>query len=271
MKAKKLISALLAITVLASAAAMSGCGGDDPSSQAAAGGEKKDTIIVGLDDQFPPMGYRDDDGNLVGFDIDIATETFERMGMEVKLQPIDWKVKEQELNAETVDCLWNGYTITDARKEEVLFSDAYMKNRQIIVVMADSDINSMDDLKGQKLALQSESSASDALDSVPDFKNSLGEVLLFDDNNKALMDLESGGASGVLIDEVVARYYTKKDPSKYRILDESLADEEYGVGFRKSDEELRNKVNETFKEMKEDGTLAEISEKWFGEDITTIE
>ena len=90
---------------------------------------------MGLDDQFPPMGYRDDDGNLVGFDIDIATETFERMGMEVKLQPIDWKVKEQELNAETLDCLWNGYTITDARKEEVLFSDAYMKNRQIIVVI----------------------------------------------------------------------------------------------------------------------------------------
>ena len=129
----------------------------------------------------------------------------------------------------------------------------------------------MDDLSGKKLALQSESSASDALDSVPDFKNSLEEVLLFDDNNKALMDLESGGADGVLIDEVVARYYTKKDASKYRILDDSLADEEYGVGFRKSDEELRDKVNETFKEMKEDGTLAEISEKWFGEDITTIQ
>ena len=239
---------------------LSGCG-----EQPGAGG----TFVMGLDDQFPPMGYRDNSGKIVGFDVDIATEVCKRLNMELKLEPIDWTIKENELDANMVDCLWNGYTITDERKAKVLFTEPYMKNRQILIIKSDASYAELKDFEGKKVALQSGSSAADALDSNAEFKESLGQVIFFDDNNKALMDLEAGGCDAVLMDEIVARYYAKD--GKYKVLDISLADEEFGIGFRKEDTELMQKVQKTLKEMATDGKLAEISTKWFGKDITTIQ
>ena len=187
-----------------------------------------------VDNAFPPMGFVDDKGNLTGFDIELAKEVGKRLNLDVEIQAIDWKRKQDELDAGNVDCLWNGYTITQERLDACSISEPYMKNRQIIAVKADSAIASLDDLKGKKLALQSESSAAEALDSKPDFKASLGQVLLFDDNNQALLDLEAGGCDAVLLDEVVANYHVKTD-AKIKVLDISLADEEYGIGFRKAD------------------------------------
>jgi polar amino acid transport system substrate-binding protein len=229
----------------------------------------KNTLKLGLDDAFPPMGYRDDKGNLVGFDIDLAKEVCKRLNYELVLQPINWSLKQQELDSGNVDCLWNGYTITDERLKDNSITAAYMKNRQIIVVKTGATVKSLDDLKGKKLAFQAGSSAEEALNGNEAFKSSLGQVLQYDDNNKALMDLVSGGCDAVLMDEIVARHYVKTEKG-CEVTDLSLADEEYGVGFRKKDTALRDKVEKTLKEMAKDGTLAKISTEWFGSDITVI-
>lgn len=227
------------------------------------------TLVLGMDDAFPPMGFRDDSGNLVGFDLDVAAEVCKRLNMTLKIQPIDWKMKQQELDAGNVDCLWNGYTVTEERARDCALTEPYMKNRQIFVVRKDSAATTLDDFAGKKLALQAGSSAEDALNGAPDFKADLADVLLLKTNTQALMDLKASGCDVVLMDEVVAKYYVTTD-SSVKTLDLSLADEEYAIGFRKGDTALRDKVQNTLREMADDGTLAEISRKWFGEDITII-
>ena len=232
--------------------------------------KEKGELIMGLDDSFPPMGFRDDSNNIVGYDVDLAQEVATRLGVKLKLQPINWDTKEQELNTGNIDCIWNGFTITDERKENILFSQPYMKNQQVIVVLANSKFNTLADLKGKSLALQAASSAADALDSKADFKATLKEVVQLKDNNLCLMDLKTGNVDAVAMDEIVARYYIQMKSEKYRVLDEGLTKEEYGIGFRKADTQLMNKVNDTLKEMAGDGKMAEISNKWFGKDISTI-
>ncbi|MGI6555187.1 MAG: transporter substrate-binding domain-containing protein [Bacillota bacterium] len=254
-----------------------GCGGGEeaPEGDTAADEswtkiEEKGEFVLGMDEAFPPMGFRDENGELVGFDIDVAKEVCSRLGVELKIQPIDWKVKEQELNTEKIDCIWNGFTITPERLEAHEFTEPYMKNRQVIVLMKDSEVASLEDLEGKKLGYQAGSSAEAALNSHEEFKAGLAEVITFDDNMKLLMDLEKGSLDAVLMDEIVARYNIEANDKGYKVLDEALADEEFGVGFRKGDVALKEKVQETLEAMAEDGTLTEISENWFGKDITTI-
>lgn len=228
-------------------------------------------LILGLDDAFPPMGFRDDNQDIVGFDIDVAKEVCKRMGVELVLQPISWSAKEEELKSKNIDCIWNGFTKSAEREEALTLSIPYMKNTQVAVVLADSKAKSLDDLAGKTVVIQNGSSAADAVDSNKDFKDSLGDLVTVADNVKALMDLTIGGSDAVVMDEVVARYYTEKQKGTYKILDDSLADEEYVVGFRKGDDALANEINKYLREMKADGTLAEICEKWMGKDITIVE
>ncbi|NLC84910.1 MAG: amino acid ABC transporter substrate-binding protein [Ruminococcaceae bacterium] len=225
---------------------------------------------MGLDDSFPPMGYRNDKNEIVGFDIDLATEVTKRMGVALKLQPIDWAQKFSELNSGLIDCIWNGYTLDEERKRETNVTDPYLKNRQVVVVRNDSTYQTLADLKGKRLGVQAASSATSALDSATDFKASLKEVVEFKENVTALLDLEAKGTDALLIDEIVAGYYITSQNKPFRILDESLAAEEYGIGFRKNDQSLRDEVQKQLKAMAADGTLATISTKWFGKDITTI-
>ncbi|NLC52708.1 MAG: amino acid ABC transporter substrate-binding protein [Firmicutes bacterium] len=232
---------------------------------------KKGVFVLGLDDSFPPMGFRDEKGQIVGFDIDVAKEVCNRLGIDLKLQPINWDAKEQELNTKNIDCIWNGLTITPERQRNILFTKPYMDNRQVVIVRGDSGIASLSALAGKTLGLQAGSSAKDALNSAPDFEASLGSVIEFDENMTALMDLELGGLDAVLMDEIVARYYIQQKDKNFFVLDEALASEEYGIGFRKSDRELMEKFQDTLIAMAKDGTLAAISEKWFGEDITVID
>ncbi len=232
--------------------------------------KEKGELVMGLDESFPPMGFRDDSNNIVGYDVDLAQEVATRLGVKLKLQPINWETKEQELNTGNIDCIWNGFTITDERKENILFSQPYMNNQQVIVVLADSKFKTLADLKDKSLALQAASSAADALDSQADFKATLKEVVQLKDNNLCLMDLKTGNVDAVAMDEIVARYYIQMKSEKYRVLDEGLSKEEYGIGFRKADTELMTKVNDALKEMAGDGKMAEISNKWFGKDISTI-
>lgn len=233
--------------------------------------KQKGEFVLGLDDTFPPMGFRDENNQIVGFDVDAAQEVCDRLGITLKLQPIDWSAKEQELNAGKIDCIWNGFTINEDRKKQVLFTEPYMDNRQVLVVMADSSYSTLADLEGKKLALQAGSSAMDALNSAKEFKDKLGEVIELDENMMALMDLKNGGVDVVLMDEVVAAYNIQMQGENYRIIEEALGNEQYGVGFRKNDKQLMEKVQETLDAMVEDGTMAKISEKWMGRDTTDID
>jgi polar amino acid transport system substrate-binding protein len=228
--------------------------------------DEKETLVLGLDDTFAPMGFRDEKGNLVGFDIDLANEIAKRIGVNLEFQPIDWSMKENELNAGNIDFIWNGYTITAERKEKVAFSTPYLENSQIIVTLADSPVKTKADLSGKIVAVQAESSALDAINADSEFVNSLKEVVEFSTNNEAFIDLEAGRSDAMVVDEVLARYYMKqKGQEKYKVLEEDLGDEEYGVGMRKDDTELLDKVNKAFEDMRKDGTYDEIYSKWFSE------
>lgn len=281
---KKYFTAFL-MFLLATSLLVTGCGSSKPTTEPAGTQtgtstpadeswtkvQQKGEFVLGLDESFPPMGFRDEKGNITGFDIDIAQEVTKRLGIKLKVQPINWDAKDQELNTGNIDCIWNGFTINDERKKNVLFTKPYMKNRQVIVVMANSPYKTLADLTGKKLGLQAGSSANEALDKATDFKGKLKEVVPFDDNMTALSDLEKGvGTDAVLMDEIVARYYISMKNKSYTVLDEALAGEEYGVGFRKDDQELMKKVQDTMEAMAKDGKMAEISNKWFKKDISTI-
>ncbi|MEH7011017.1 amino acid ABC transporter substrate-binding protein [Neobacillus niacini] len=228
--------------------------------------EKEDNkLVIGIDDKFAPMGFRDEENNIVGFDIDYAKAAAEKMGTEVTFQPIDWKTKEAELSSGRIDLIWNGYTITDERKEKVLFTKPYLKNAQVIVTLSDSKVTTLADLEGKVVGLQSLSSASDALNASP-IKEEVKTVTEFADNVQALTDLKSGRLDAVVIDEVVINYYMAKEEQTFKVLEESLAPEEYGIGVKKGNEELLEKLQKSLDEMNEDGTAADISKKWFGED-----
>ena len=229
----------------------------------------KGVFVLGFDENFPPMGFKEG-SEYTGFDIELARALFQRLGIELKLQPIDWKANIMELNSGNVDCLWNGLTITEDRKKEIIFSEPYLKNEQVVVVMDSSPVKTLADLEGKKLGLQSGSSANEALDANEVFKSSLSEVVPFKDNMTAFMDLESGGLDAVLVDSIVAGYNITTSGKPYRILDEKLAPEEYGIGFRKGDVALRDAINAELEKMAADGTLAQISTKWFASDITTV-
>ena len=214
----------------------------------------KNEVIVGLDDAFAPMGFKDESGEIVGFDVDLAKEVGDRFGKKVVFQPIDWSMKESELNNGNIDFIWNGYTITEERKEKVNFSEAYLNNKQVIVTLANSDINAKSDLSGKKVGAQSESSAIEAMEKDTELYESLsgGEAITFEDNNQALMDLEAGRIDAVVADEILVKYYIKlKGEDKFKVLTEDFGSEEYGVGIRKGDAETVEAINNAFEEIKE--------------------
>lgn len=230
----------------------------------------KGVLVLGLDDNFPPMGFRDANNNIVGFDIDVAKEVAKIMGVELKLQPIDWDAKEQELNTGNIDCIWNGFSISEERQKNMTFTEPYMDNHMALVVRNDSGFSASADLKGKSLGLQGGSSASDALDANADFKSSLGNVVQYKDNLTALMDLDIKGVDAVLMDDTMANYYITSNNKAFKILSGTLSTEQYAVGLRKGDMKLKESIEGAFKTLKGSGKLAEISKKWFGKDLTII-
>ncbi|MCL2871964.1 MAG: amino acid ABC transporter substrate-binding protein [Betaproteobacteria bacterium] len=223
-------------------------------------------IVIGLDDNFPPMGFRDEQNQITGFDVDLAKEAAKHLGMAVEFKPIDWSAKEAELNGKRVDALWNGLTITEERKANIAFTTPYLKNRQIIVVTTSSPIKGKADLAGKVVGVQDGSTAVEAVEKDPSSKT-FKELKKFSDNVTALMDLTAGRLDAVVVDEVVGRYYVAKKASEYVVLAEDFGDEEYGVGVRKDDTELLAKLQKAMDAMRQDGSAAKISEKWFGKDI----
>ncbi len=224
----------------------------------------KGTMIVGFT-EYPPMGFTDN-GEVTGFDIDIAKEVAKRLNIEVKFQYIDWDAKELELSSKNIDMIWNGLTITEARKEQILFSKPYFDNRIVILTRSSLLIDNIADLKGLKVGVELSSSGQSALE-----KNAVSSELLelvkYTSMSEAILDMQAGGIDAIVADEIFARYAVSKDPENYRIAQEVFNSENYGIGFRLGDATLRNRIDEIIDEMANDGTAATISKKWFGENL----
>ena len=260
----------LLLVALMAGAFMIGCGKkEEPAKPAAAPAPAPAAaaIVVGLDDHFPPMGFRDEKNEIVGFDIDLAKEAAKRLGVQVTFKPIDWSAKEAELSGKRIDVLWNGLTITEERKANILFTKPYLENRQIVVVTGKSPIKTKAELKGKVVGVQDGSSAVDAVQKDEKAAKAIKELKKFADNVTALMDLSAGRLDAIVVDEVVGRYYIAKKADEYRVLDEHFGTEDYGIGTRKDDTDLMNKIQKAMDDMKADGTAATISTNWFGKDI----
>ncbi len=263
---------ILTVLVAASLFAVAGCKKANKKAAGDAVSALKDrgVFVLGLDDSFPPLGFRSDDNEIVGYDIDLAKEVAKRLGVEFRAQPIDWDAKEMELETGKIDCIWNGFTITEERKAALSFTEAYLNNEQVLVVRADSGINSLADMKGKIVGIQSGSSAQEAVDDNPAFAASIAKTIMFKDNITCLNDLDIGGVNGVVMDSIVANYSIAQTKKPFKVIEEPLANEAYGVGFRKNEPELRDAVWAILKEMQADGTVTAISQKWFGRDISVI-
>ncbi len=226
-------------------------------------------FTVGFDQEFPPMGFVGDDGEFTGFDLDLAKEVASRLGLEFVPQPINWDAKDMELDSGNIDCIWNGFTM-QGREDDYTWVGPYMANNQVFVVTGDSDIASKADLAGKAVEVQKDSSGLAALQGEAELSASFGSMTEVADYNTALMDLESGACDAVCMDSIVAGYQIKSSGKDMKILDDTLSAEEYGIGFKKGEDELAKAVYDTLMAMKDDGTVAKISNDWFGSDVFTL-
>lgn len=256
---KKVTCGLLAVACVAALA--TGCG------------KKKDTFTVGFDAEYPPYGYMDDNGDYTGFDLELADEVCKLQGWELKKQPIAWDSKDNELNSGSIDCIWNGFTI-NGRENDYTWSVPYVDNSQVIVVSEKSGINDLSGLAGKTVGVQAASAALDVLSDEEGQKalaDTFGKLQEFGDYNTAFVELEAGSVDAIAMDIGVAQYQIKSRGTGFKILDEHLNAEQYGVGFKKGNEELRDKVNTSLKELKANGTFDKLAEKYELSEMTCLE
>lgn len=224
-------------------------------------------FIVGFDAEFPPYGYMDEDGEYTGFDLELAQEVCNRNEWKLVKRPIAWESKDSELDSGAISCIWNGFTM-NGREEEYTWSTPYVDNSQVVIVRKDSGIRELTDLKGKILIVQNDSSALAALtgedtsEENQALAKSLKELQQVADYNSAFMNLESGMADAVAMDIGVANYQLSGKEDFFVMLEARLSSEEYGVGFKKGNTELRDQVQVTLLEMLYDGTFESIAKKW---------
>lgn len=257
-----------------------GCSGDKPATSAEVviadsgefGGETDKQIIVGLDDTFAPMGFRDTDGKLVGFDIDLAVEVAKTLGVDVKFKPIDWDSKEMELSSKRIDCIWNGMSATPERQESMSLTKKYFNNK-IIIMSLNSEINikSADELKNYNIGTQKDSAALETMvanDAYDSFKDKISQYKSYDD---AILDMKAGRIDCVVIDQVLGEYKNSKATEKMAVSEFNFGDDFYAIGCRKEEPEFAEKINSALQTLIDNGKAAEISEKWFGKDLVILE
>lgn len=270
---KRKLALVFAATLVVSAMA-AGCGGNSGDGKTGDGKDAKteassdsvssggNTFVVGFDAEYPPYGYMDENGEYTGFDLELAEAVCELEGWELEKKPINWDSKDMELNSGSIDCIWNGFTM-NGREEEYTFSTPYVDNSQVIVVAKDSGIAKLTDLEGKKVGVQAASAALDVLnDAQADLSATFAELNEFADYNTAFTELQAGALDALAIDVGVAKYQIKSRGDGYVILDETLNTEQYAIGFKKGNDELCEKVNADLQKLAEDGTVAELAEKY---------
>ena len=238
--------------------------------------QQQKSITVGFDNTFVPMGFEEKNGNYAGFDIELAKYVSKKLGITVHFQPIDWDMKETELQNGTIDAIWNGYSATDERREKVAFTIPYMQNTQILVVKKTSGIHSVEDMTGKVLGAQNGSSGMLDFEEHPEvLKNRVkgGDADQYQSVNEAIIDLKNDRIDALLIDRVYADYYltTEGIADEYDTIPSGFESESFAVGVRPADKKLLEALNQAFKELYQEGIFQQIGQKWFGEDVATPE
>ncbi|MEG1718696.1 MAG: amino acid ABC transporter substrate-binding protein [Clostridia bacterium] len=234
--------------------------------------KEKGKLVVGLDDTFAPMGFRDTDGKLVGFDIDLATEVAKDMGVEIEFMPIDWKAKELALSSKRVDCLWNGMSATEERQKSMSLTKKYLNNKIVMISLKpEVKINSADDMKNYNVATQAGSSALEMIVANEKYDTFKDKIKEYDDYDQAIMDMEAGRIDAIAIDQVLGEYKNSKRTTKFVEQTFDFGDDFYAVGCRKGENDLSSKIDEAFDKLMKSGKAEEISKKWFGKNIMILE
>ena len=232
------------------------------------------TFTVGFDAEYPPYGYMDDNGEYTGFDLELAQAVCDLEGWKLVKKPINWDSKDMELNSGSIDCIWNGFTM-NGREDDYTFSVPYVDNSQVIVVAENSGISTLADLAGKIVGVQAASAALDLLQSEEEggqkaLADTFGSLNEFADYNTAFTELQAGALDALAIDVGVAKYQLNSRGEGFMILDETLNTEQYAIGFRKGDQELCDIVNADLQELANDGTVAELAEKYEIADMVTL-
>ena len=263
---KRILSMLMVMVMLTGVFALTGCGGTEEAAE-------EETLVVGLDDTFAPMGFRDENGDLVGFDIDLANAVGEEMGVTVEFKPIDWDAKEIELKSGTIDCVWNGMSVTPERMESMALTDKYLNNKIVLMALADSDteVTEASQLADLKIGTQADSSALEMLKANEEYEAFKANISEYDTYDAAIMDLKAGRVDVIAVDQVLGEYTNNNLGGTMKECEYSLGDDYYVIGCAKENTELRDKLNEAVKTLVDNGKAAEISEKWFGKDIVVFE
>ena len=238
--------------------------------------QEQGSITIGFDNTFVPMGFEEMNGQYTGFDIDLAEAVSEKLGFKVQFQPIDWDMKETELQNGTIDAIWNGYSATDERREKVAFSIPYMENQQVLVAKKSQQIHSVKEMKDKTLGAQAGSSGYLDFEAQPDLlKNRVKDQKAKQNQsfNEALIDLKNDRIDALLIDRVYANYYLQSEGilNDYNVFAAGFESESFAVGVRPADKRLLQALNQSFVELHQEGKFQEISQKWFGEDVATKE
>ncbi|MCR5833042.1 MAG: amino acid ABC transporter substrate-binding protein [Selenomonadaceae bacterium] len=260
---KKIFIAALILMMMV----ITGCGGSGGSGSDYKFDKK---LVIGLDEEYAPMGFRDKDGNLIGFDIDLAKEAAKRLGTEFEFRPIDWDNKREEITSGNVDMLWNGTDITEERKEYMIYTKPYLENRQILMTKVNSgfDLYSESDLAGLRVGTQAGSSSRNYIESKPELMESFKEFKTYLNFKEAYEALDKNEVDVIISDETIARYTIYQIPNKFELAEVTIGPVcEIGIGFRKDEVALRDTIQKVFDEMIADGTTKKISEKWFHADI----
>ena len=277
---KKIFYTLL--IVIMSAAMMTGCGvkasdkGSGSNKKSEAGGwdyiKEKGSLVIGLDETFAPMGFRNEKNELVGFDIDLANAVGKKLGLEIEFRPIDWNAKEMELSSKRIDCIWNGMSATEDRQKSMTLTKKYLNNRIVIMTMDDSlEVNSAEDLKKLKIGTQADSAALETMqdnDAYDSFSSNITEYNTYDE---AILDMQAGRIDCIVVDQVLGEYKNNQMDNVMKECSFNFGDDFYAIGCRKGEKDLADKINSAIKALIDDGTAADISTKWFGKDIVILE
>lgn len=276
---KKLVAILL---IVCSVFVISGCGAAGKTDQKSedkstdlngwAYIQDKGELVVGLDDTFAPMGFRDESNNLVGFDIDLANAVGEKLGIKITFKPISWDAKEMELSSKRIDCIWNGMSATPERQENMALTKKYLNNKIVIFAKDDSvKVNSAADLAKYNIGTQAQSSALEVMQANPDYDKFSAKVAEYKTYDEAILDMRAGRIDCIVMDEVLGEYKNSKMDDKMALCDYSFGDDFYAIGCRQGETDLADKISGAIQELIDDGTAAKISDKWFGRNIVILE